>query len=317
MLKGRASIGFDICPLQVAFSLQGLNKVRENGPLRQETILLTKGDLETMDTFSPITHCYAFFGSNIVEQWTADLLANSESVVFFSCVCLRKNALLDVGLWHPDDTDVYWIPGCKMQAGNAYLGAAMPMTIERKDRVRKVLAALQRPIEKGGSHVTRRDPPHTNHMTRLFENLFSGANPDLETLTATRATANAHHDKFLLYRAEQAKEPRACTLPPLQPTAEEKEKAEEKAARAAAAKPKKYKTFAKCDEKEFRRQAAIVRVCAKRERELEKLVESLETQLEEALKKKPRPKLSIAVGLNEVVSSPSSRLLPVAHLLDW
>jgi hypothetical protein len=95
-LKPKASVGFDICPLQVLFSVIALKNLRKKNMLKEQNIFFFQGDLEVMNSLNPATHCYAFFGSNFVEQHTAKLLALSDSVLFFCCVYLGA-ALLVLG----------------------------------------------------------------------------------------------------------------------------------------------------------------------------------------------------------------------------
>jgi hypothetical protein len=148
-LKGQSSFGFDICSLQVDFSMRALDVVqggkkttKNGGLLQEENITFFQGDVFLMASLGPATHCYSFFGDKMVALHTAALLARSESVKFFSCVYTHEDFIELCGLIHSDDVDVIKQPGCNMRNGS-YMGAAFPWTQTRRERVLACLAALE------------------------------------------------------------------------------------------------------------------------------------------------------------------------------
>ena len=152
----RASLGFDVDPLQVFNSCAGWRLVESRvSPSSSSSssssssmcpVGFFHGDAMTLATIAPVTHMYSFVGYDRIVFELARLAQVTPTVQTLAVVAVRDNEVRQSGLWDPHaDTDVVVVRGLKMPAGNAYTGFVVPMTSQRRERVARTLAELALP----------------------------------------------------------------------------------------------------------------------------------------------------------------------------
>jgi len=129
----KASIGFDIDPMQVLGSLNGLKNVeaKSKRTALRTPVAFFQGDVCRIESLNPVTHAFGFLGYPQIVAHTAALVARSDSVQVFVAVVLHERELKATGLID-DKADVLMLSGMTMPGGNSYTAYVIPMTDERR-----------------------------------------------------------------------------------------------------------------------------------------------------------------------------------------
>jgi hypothetical protein len=113
----RASVGFDVDPMQVEGSQHALALAnsKKDCPLICP-VATFHADVLALPSLEPSTHVFAFLGYSLIVKATARLVATSSSVKVLVAVVLHEKELRDCGMLHPDrgataDHDVVKISG--------------------------------------------------------------------------------------------------------------------------------------------------------------------------------------------------------------
>ena len=139
----RASVGFDIDPMQTWNSCNGLSLVEKGNknPLKCP-VAFFQADVLRIQNLDPVTHAYAFLGYPDIINATALLLARSRSVKVFVAVVLHEKEIKSTGLVD-DRSDVIVLTGLQMPGGNSYMAYVIPMTKKRRAVILKRLSATE------------------------------------------------------------------------------------------------------------------------------------------------------------------------------
>jgi hypothetical protein len=146
----RASIGFDVEPLQVRNSLAGWRHLRNQGVKFRASLALFHANALELDSIEPVTHVHGFVGYSQFTQLVARLAARSATVKVLSLIILHKKDLVESGVLDAGgaDTDAIALPGMQMPGGYSYLGIVVPMTDARR---RRILHATRHLTSKPGA----------------------------------------------------------------------------------------------------------------------------------------------------------------------
>mmetsp|Transcript_16279 Transcript_16279/g.20880 ORF Transcript_16279/g.20880 Transcript_16279/m.20880 type:complete len:241 (-) Transcript_16279:28-750(-) len=135
----RASVGFDIDPMQVLGSLNGLTQIQKR---KHQTLKLNcnvsffQGDVCKIDCLNPVTHAFGFLGYPKIVADTAALVARSSTVKVFVAVVLHERELKGTGMLD-DKSDILTLSGMSMPGGSQYTAYVIPLTKERRENVLK------------------------------------------------------------------------------------------------------------------------------------------------------------------------------------
>lgn len=131
----RASLGFDVAPLQVLNACTGYARVAHSSKIEKlSPTYFFQHDAFALDTIEPVTHAYAFVAYETIAHHIARLAAASTTVQVLAMVYLHAADVEVSGLVAPADTDVTKLTGLQMGA-RAYCGVVVPMTPERRARI--------------------------------------------------------------------------------------------------------------------------------------------------------------------------------------
>ena len=139
----RASVGFDIDPMQTWNSCSGLALVEKGkAKVLKCPVAFFQADVLKISNLEPVTHAYAFLGYPDIINATALLLARSQSVKVFVAVVLHEKEIKSTGLID-DRADITVLTGLQMPGGNSYMAYVIPLTKVRRKLIEKKLASKQ------------------------------------------------------------------------------------------------------------------------------------------------------------------------------
>ncbi|GBG28139.1 Hypothetical Protein FCC1311_043622 [Hondaea fermentalgiana] len=138
----RASVGFDVDPMQVLNSLHAqrlLHRVEATSSLQRAPTCFFHENVLTLTSLGPTTHAFAFLGYPAIVKATTLLVAKS-SVRVFIPVVLHFGELRHTGILDPDPVDdvedpIVLLPTMTMPGGSSYSGMVIPLTPTRRRRV--------------------------------------------------------------------------------------------------------------------------------------------------------------------------------------
>mmetsp|Transcript_9474 Transcript_9474/g.17865 ORF Transcript_9474/g.17865 Transcript_9474/m.17865 type:complete len:334 (-) Transcript_9474:193-1194(-) len=139
----RASVGFDIDPMQVINSCVGEKRLLKNPETRKfikAPTFFCQGDVLCIESLAPTTHAFGFLGYTDVINATTLLVAKTKTIKVFAVVVIHERDLRESGILEDDDTDtdgsrVLKMLNLSMPGGHSYQGFICPMTPERRKRV--------------------------------------------------------------------------------------------------------------------------------------------------------------------------------------
>lgn len=99
-------------------------------------------DLQKLKNLNPVTHAYVFVGYEGFVTMIAEIAVRTPSLKTLVIVTPHAKIVSTVGLYDADDLDgAIRLGGMKMPSGVSYPAFVIPMTSQRKEKVKKLLAA--------------------------------------------------------------------------------------------------------------------------------------------------------------------------------
>ncbi len=152
-LRIKASVGFDVDPMQVFSSCHALSTLCKNQDNSGTPVIFFHGDVLKMASLEPCTHIYSFMGYPDMILATTLLVAKTKTCRVFVAVVTQPSELRCTGALDAlDEKDgsckTFFMQGLQMPSGKSYLAAVIPLTPKRREHIINTILSLSEDEEK-------------------------------------------------------------------------------------------------------------------------------------------------------------------------